>query len=533
LPKEWFQSISQALGVDLADITLIAVWLFSFLLARKLLAGERKDDRGRQDLATLAGKLNERLTVLYENAVTLMLSWVDRGAGDRFLDVAALFRVTPHSFSFRHRLLPWSNGLYDLTLKLALAYPIVFLVAGWAWIGGVMPGLEVFLPAVPEGWRRGLYLAPVVVLSVFLIFQQSPAKLWRRWLHAFITMTAVLAVVFLLFLSGPIFDVPRGVALTVFVAAYVAGIAALSVTIGGGGGGAFAVTFTIFLTVTFALALAGVGYAALFGTLAIIFTFAVAIAYLSRLAHRLRLMTLFHIVYWLVVAGVAITSFHVLARFETPKSVPLLIIFVVVLPLANAPLDWISLDLTRGLLRYGLVEGGTWRIAAISLVDIILAAVLIFPLAATTAAVLCLANWSAVSGGGEAILPVVPILEAFRRSPLDPDFYWIYLMLFSTLIPSVAHILGGLVGLVLACLQPVFRAAMLAQKHVSTETGEHAVKDTKLLYWYPALAAFGVTALVVIISLLGIAAPYVRAGAIYFAEWLLATAEWTASFFPG
>ena len=79
---------------------------------------------------------------------------------------------------------------------------------------------------------------------------------------------------------------------------------------------------------------------------------------------------------------------------------------------------------------------------------------------AITAAAICLANWSAVSGGGEPVLPVVPLLESLRNAPDDPKFYWIYLMLFSTLVPSLIHILCGLVGLALACLQPVFKAAV-------------------------------------------------------------------------
>ena len=44
-------------------------------------------------------------------------------------------------------------------------------------------------------------------------------------------------------------------------------------------------------------------------------------------------------------------------------------------------------------------------------------------------------------------------------------------MLFSSLVPSLVHILAGLVGLALACFEPVFRSAVLAHKFVSTEAG--------------------------------------------------------------
>ncbi len=105
-------------------------------------------------------------------------------------------------------------------------------------------------------------------------------------------------------------------------------------------------------------------------------------------------------------------------------------------------------------------------------------------------------------------------------------------MLFSTLVPSLLHVLGGLVSLALACLQPIFSAAVKAQEFTSTETGENVPKDTKLLYWYPALAASGVTALAAVFTLISFAVPYVRAAAVTFAQLLLATAEWTAGFFP-
>ncbi len=210
----------------------------------------------------------------------------------------------------------------------------------------------------------------------------------------------------------------------------------------------------------------------------------------------------------------------------------LLIVFFALLPLANAPLDWLSLGLTRGLLHYGLAIGGTWRIAAVSLVDIVLAVALIFPLAAITTAVIGLANWSAVSAGGGPVLPVVPMLDSLRNAPDDPKFYWIYLMLFSTLVPSLIHILCGLVGLALACLQPVFRAAVLAQDFAKDKSVEYVTKQTKLRYWYHALAATGTTLLVAVLYFNATAVPYVRAAAIYFAERLLATAEWVAGFFP-
>ena len=155
-----------------------------------------------------------------------------------------------------------------------------------------------------------------------------------------------------------------------------------------------------------------------------------------------------------------------------------------------------------------------------------------FPLAAITAAAISLANWSAVLGGGNAKLPVVPLLQAVRGAPADLVFYWIYLMLFSTLFPSLVHILGGLVGLALAYLQPVFKAALSALEIARTAKGEDITKDTLLRYLYPALAATCVTAFIALFWILGAAAPFVAAGLYKLAAWLLATVNWTARLFP-
>ena len=90
----------------------------------------------------------------------------------------------------------------------------------------------------------------------------------------------------------------------------------------------------------------------------------------------------------------------------------------------------------------------------------------------------------------------MPSLQAVRGAPAYLAFYWIYLMLFSTLFPSLVHIRGGLVGLALACLQPAFKAALSAHEIARTEKGEDITKDIMLHYLYPALAATGVTAFI-------------------------------------
>ena len=148
--EEWLQYISQMLSGDLfaAILLLVGVWGLCFRLAKGLLAGEWRYDRGRQHLARLAA--NEPLTARYEDAIKLLLSLVDKWAGDRFLERADATRSSQPN-PFRHPS-PWSNGIYDLTLRLALTYPVLFLFVNWVWSGQSMPGLQVFLPSQSEEW---------------------------------------------------------------------------------------------------------------------------------------------------------------------------------------------------------------------------------------------------------------------------------------------------------------------------------------------------------------------------------------------
>ncbi len=80
-------------------------------------------------------------------------------------------------------------------------------------------------------------------------------------------------------------------------------------------------------------------------------------------------------------------------------------------------------------------------------------------------------------------------------------------------------------------LQRVFESAKSAQNLTEDKIVEDVTKQTKLVYWYPAGAATGVTALVAVVYLVGSAVPYVTAAAIHFGNQLLVTAEWTLRLF--
>jgi hypothetical protein len=120
-----------------------------------------------------------------------------------------------------------------------------------------------------------------------------------------------------------------------------------------------------------------------------------------------------------------------------------LFLFIGLLTLINAPFDWVSLGLTRALLRRGL-ELGSWWPYFFALTDAALAAVIITFLAA--AMVIGVQAFDAVTihSGGEPVLPLRELFDGVAAHPSEPEYWWLYALLISSMIPSMLNLaIGG------------------------------------------------------------------------------------------
>ena len=128
-----------------------------------------------------------------------------------------------------------------------------------------------------------------------------------------------------------------------------------------------------------------------------------------------------------------------------PRGGPLLLFFGL-LTLLNAPFDWVSLGLTRALLRRGLELGG-WFPYLLALADALAAVCIIAVLTVVTVLGVQMFDALAVFSGGEdaRILPLHDLFDGIQATPAAPEFWWVYAMLLSTMIPSLANltIAGG------------------------------------------------------------------------------------------
>jgi len=124
-----------------------------------------------------------------------------------------------------------------------------------------------------------------------------------------------------------------------------------------------------------------------------------------------------------------------------------LLLFLGLLSLLNAPFDWVSLGLTRALLRRGLELGGWWPYV-LAVVDAGLAAVVIAILALTMVIGVQAFDALALYGSGATVLPLEPLFNDIEVHPSAPEYWWLYALLLSTMIPSLVNLIIGGTSLV-------------------------------------------------------------------------------------
>ena len=121
-----------------------------------------------------------------------------------------------------------------------------------------------------------------------------------------------------------------------------------------------------------------------------------------------------------------------------------LLLFLGLLTLINAPFDWAAVGLTRALLRRGLELDG-WYPYALALADALVAAVVVALLTIVSVfGVQTFDDLAAHAGGNNArILPLTQLFNGIATTPSAPEYWWVYAMLLSTMIPSLLNLMIG------------------------------------------------------------------------------------------
>ena len=366
----------------------------------------------------------------------------------------------------------WTAPAFDRCFLLALLYPIVTIIAVWAWSGHVgVAGQALGLRESPlgeplHGLGGGAYaLALVAAIYAGRREQRSEGVLGVLfWLVAFILAVAAAFAIAgtgaAAFAAAAAFAIAgTGAAAFSSAGAVVVGVA-IAGAAAGAGAGAVALAFALAFFVTdednvgalpsvFPYAVLCAVVAASYGLFeytsvvvlaGVIFSIiAVILIYFSCVEAGYQGIFLSMFIIITIVLSYIIAWF--LAPMPNWRDSGGFLLFLGVFTLVNSPFDWFAIGLTRALLRRGLAPGGRGPFFYAA-VDVVLAPPVITLLAfVTVLAVQTFDDIAVLRAGRDArILPLGPLFDGLENRPGDPEFWWVWLMVFSTLIPSALNL---------------------------------------------------------------------------------------------
>jgi hypothetical protein len=408
----------------------------AFLIYRRYVgvlgAGARtKGSPARQAYDALRESLSEgnMAAGLYARRLSAFLNAVDSFFGDAGMADRTLF---PHAFGLKTPAPLWTAPAFDRCMLLALIYPIVTIFVIWAVSGHVGPAETVLYlnPDLP-GWRRG-FAAASFGLSIFSAWRALRTTGWKfvAWTVGVVAANIAGAGAG----AGAVTFV--GIAASTGVIAFGVVLARFPAVFAGVVVGAVAVVLAFANVVALAFAFSFTGF--LFFNLAC--AFVLFVAWLNARAIEHQWHGIFISLFSVAMILISLAAANILSS-ETDIAGPMFF-FLGLLTLLNAPFDWASLGLTRALLRRGLELGGWWPYL-LALVDAILAGVIVAALALTMVIGVQAFDGLAMHSGGKPVLPLDALFDGIAAHPAEPEYWWLYALLLSSMIPSLINLMIG------------------------------------------------------------------------------------------
>ena len=341
----------------------------------------------------------------------------------------------------------WTVRSYEFNLLLAVGYPITTMFVAWLLTGSNVSGIAKLFPDTTSGLERALLAVGWIVGGAFIISSVRRSG-WQR--TAFLGAGLGILVLGIFAGAGAFIVASTGASTGAFI---VASTGAFIVAGAGAGRAAAIVSLTVTYTVVVAVAIGIPGADGIAFAVAVVFVVAVAVVVVivhSWLAKRVR-RAAFYTVHCLVFVVLSVMGlppmFHLLEVGDVfGRLLTQLLVFLALLPLVNAVFDWLSLGLTRTLLR--LVQGQRAAnhplrarlFALAALVDLVVALGFMVALALSATALLQTMNLLLPASATGAGFDLHTIFMAFCRPGIAWEYGWIYVTLFSTLIPTVVHL---------------------------------------------------------------------------------------------
>lgn len=403
---------------------------------RKGTAERNAYDRLRQSLS--GGSLATRL---YADRLRVFLAAVDRLFGDAGMADRTLF---PSAFGLKTPAPLWTPIAFDRCLLFAVIYPVATVGIIWAICGHVGPA-EAALGLRPDvpGWQRVLG-ATLVGFSAFTALWSPPErKIWVKLAWYAVALTA--AVPAIAGISELRAIEIAGLAGLVFVGT-IFGIANDVVIFGRPDPNYYAraggVTLLAVIGFSSAFAVGGsLAFSGIISALCILLVVYVA-AGLGEAAMKHDRYGVFLALSFPAMLLACFAAARFLSPLENWRTIGELLLFLGLLTLINAPFDWASLGLTRALLRRGLELGGWWP-CLLAIVDALIAVGVVVLLALTMVVGVQIFNHLAAHAGGASSLDLDQLLAGIEQQPTAPEYWWVYALLLSTMIPSLVNLMIG------------------------------------------------------------------------------------------
>jgi hypothetical protein len=449
LIDKWTEHLPVILRV--AFIALMAIAAYAARRYYIILDGA-DEPRGSYERARY-DSLRERLSaggtpaIVYNRWLTFALERVDRFFGDMGRNDRSLIARALHLETQGPR---WTAVAFDRCLLIALIYPIVAVFTLWALSGHV--GIAEHALSLPIDDPSDSY--PLARRCLMLVMQLAATYTAFHFVRDRTTKSAIwFGVAGCIAAFGALVVAGGAVAGAFAVAGIVvcasAAFGALAHNDAVAGAFAFAVTIAVIIVVAVASAVAGANAGAGVGAIALAAGLtAVVLAVVTPTAawglnaiERGGRQGPFMVIYCIVLAMGCFSTPYYLATFESWDRIGPLILFFGLLTLVNAPVDWLAIGFTRALLRRGLSRAGWWPFLY-AMVDVAVAAILIAMLAfAMVLAVQIFDDVAVLRAGRDArILPLGSLFEGLSISPSDYEYWWIWLLLFSSMAPSILNL---------------------------------------------------------------------------------------------
>jgi len=437
-----------------AQVVLIAGLYIVFLVRSAYKANLDALEAGLQEFSDRAPKrsaLSDRQNQLrlrgfarYQSNVQDLLNSMATFVGDAHDEPAD--RVDTEPGDGRAKAIPFWNASaqsYLFAIGLATLYPLLSMLAVWAFTGqGGEVGAFVILPnsTAETRWGAVIFEAVAVTIVVVLLWYSFPIKRRDRLAQWAFAVFAILTLWFLMagpewpwwtlipaFIGALFAQGPLAAAMAWFVA-----IAVLAIAFFGGHNTAFVVATLLPLVAVWA--------------------YRVVRSYDGKGVVKYALVAL------AMGLSLLVASFFAQVLSAERGGAPLaafgitlhgLVVLLCVLPLANAFFDWISLSVTRSLMSGVVAYESRHPVLDVAVAVGLLIADIIVALALSigvTFTALGLLNWffGVAPPNGAATASLIPgLVEELQSDPLGFANIWIYAMLYSTLVPTIAHLVVG------------------------------------------------------------------------------------------